>query len=181
MSSLWVRRAYFNTHNYHSTSCYQWRIQAFQVRCWLGNVRLRPPKYKYIKPAQLIDLLGPKRALGSQIPLDVYLQIFAWLKPVADPDSDIEIYNTTLARLALVCRYFAYYATREFWRYLDLNGNKNLRRRMPAEPWCDAILTQLQPAETLRTDVKECKIRSWVLLINLDIIQPYSQDSSENE
>ncbi|KAF8515943.1 hypothetical protein JB92DRAFT_2912638 [Gautieria morchelliformis] len=109
----------------------------------------------------MLDWKCPNRACGSDIPLDVYLEIFAWLRPAADPDTDRRFYNTTLARLAPVCRYFAYYATHEMWRCLEFNG-KDQTSQMPAEAWCTGVHTQLQPVETLRRHVRECTLQYWI-------------------
>ncbi|KAF8490205.1 hypothetical protein JB92DRAFT_1334324 [Gautieria morchelliformis] len=118
----------------------------------------------------MLDWKCPNRARGSDIPLDVYQEIFAWLRPAADPDTDREVFNTTLARLALVCRYFAYYATHEMWRCPEFHGGNYhwQTSRMPAEAWCTGVETQLQPVKRLRTHVRECELRAWVQFISFD-------------
>ncbi|KAF8527326.1 hypothetical protein JB92DRAFT_2866867 [Gautieria morchelliformis] len=131
---------------------------------------------------------GPTLPLGSQIPLDIYHEIFAWLEPDAYPDhTDAAVYHQTLTKLALVCKYFAYYATREIWRGLLIHGN-NYETGMPRMPLYNGILTQL---EALQADVKECKITlgscdvlSWIMpilpslgnlrILTLDTIVPQS-------
>ncbi|KAF8515945.1 hypothetical protein JB92DRAFT_3114522 [Gautieria morchelliformis] len=100
----------------------------------------------------------PNRTLRSHIPLDVYQEIFEWLKPFSDPDTNLAFYTATLARLALVCRYFAYYASYEMWRSLDLD---RLNSEMKTEACCKGILAKLQPVEMLRTRIKECKLQHW--------------------
>ncbi|KAF8515936.1 hypothetical protein JB92DRAFT_2912628 [Gautieria morchelliformis] len=109
----------------------------------------------------MLDWKCPNRAHGSDIPLDVYLDIFAWLKPAADPDTDRDFYNMTLARLAPVCRYFAHYATHELWRCPRFFG-AHYRNPNPADAWCTGVKTQLQPVETLRTHVRECTLSNWI-------------------
>ncbi|KAF8523586.1 hypothetical protein JB92DRAFT_2884120 [Gautieria morchelliformis] len=110
----------------------------------------------------MLDWKCPNRARGSDIPLDVYQEIFVWLRPAADPDTDIDFYNTTLACLALVCRYFAHYATYEMWRCLELDGGNYRKFRMPEEAWCTGVEPRLQPVQTLRTHVRKCTLRNWV-------------------
>ncbi|KAF8471545.1 hypothetical protein JB92DRAFT_3102629 [Gautieria morchelliformis] len=110
----------------------------------------------------MLDWKCPNRACGSNIPLDVYHEIFTLLRPAADPDTGRKLYNTTLARLAPVCRYFAYYATHEMWRCLEFDGSTYQTSRMPAKAWCMGVHTQLQPLETLRTQVRECTLRDWL-------------------
>ena len=73
--------------------------------------------------------------------------------------------QTIFARLACVCRYFAYYATCEMCYYLPLDGNerwpKTPKPPTPTGPWCTGIIKRLQPMETLRVKVKECSIQYW--------------------
>ncbi|KAF8528722.1 hypothetical protein JB92DRAFT_2825956 [Gautieria morchelliformis] len=110
----------------------------------------------------MLDWKCPNRTRGSDIPLDVYQEIFAWLRLAADPDTDRNFYNTTLARLALVCRYFSHYATFEMWRCLNFYGGHNQKLfLMPAEAWCTGVTTWLQPVEMLRTHVRECALQYW--------------------
>jgi hypothetical protein len=142
--------------------CYRWVLQAFLVQCCPGNVGLSIPSTSRSIEADATPLPGPNRTLGSHIPLDVYQETFEWLKPVADPDTNLAFYTATLARLALVCRYFAYYASYEMWRSLDLD---NLNSGRTTEACCNGILTKLQPVEMLPVRIKECKLQHWVLLI----------------
>jgi F-box-like len=127
-------------------------------------------KDEYITPNlnATVRLAGPKRALGSHIPQDVYLEIFVWLRPAADPDTDVDFYNATLARLALVCRYFAHYATHEMWRCLNIDVNFYRKFRMRAKAWCKGDQKWLEPVETLQT--RECTLRGWVRLTRFDCV-----------
>jgi hypothetical protein len=80
----------------------------------------------------------------------------------------MRLYRKTLARLAVVCRYFSYYATHQMCHHLDFDGGitDGLRSWMLTELWCTGLIKQLQPMESLRLHVKECKVLAWVLLIN---------------
>ncbi|KAF8464781.1 hypothetical protein JB92DRAFT_2838765 [Gautieria morchelliformis] len=89
----------------------------------------------------ILDWKCPNRARGANIPLDVSHEIFAWLRPAADPDTDRDFYNTTGA---------------QFY------GDDYRKSGMPAEAWCRGVKTQLQPVETPRTHVRECELRAWV-------------------
>ncbi|KAF8515954.1 hypothetical protein JB92DRAFT_39460 [Gautieria morchelliformis] len=106
----------------------------------------------------------PNRALGSHIPVEIYEDIFAWLRPAVNPDTSMRLYRKTLSRLALVCRYFSYYATRQMCHHLDFDGGMtdDSRPRMLTEPWCTGVIRRLQPMESLRLHVKECKVLDWV-------------------
>ena len=82
---------------------------------------------------------------------------------------DLESQQKVLARLAPVCRYFVYYAINETSRCLDFDGTARCPRpRTPTGPWCTGIIKRLQPMETLRTKVKECKIHDWVVKFDPD-------------
>jgi F-box-like len=132
------------------------------VTCWLGKVCLRLvigsiSKNRDVRVAQFP---APNLPLESKIPLDIYQEIFAWLKPNACPDhTDARVYHQTLTKLARVCKYFAYYATHEIWRRLVIHGNSDVVK--PRMPWYSGILTQL---EMLEAHVKECEIKYGVLL-----------------
>ncbi|KAF8515948.1 hypothetical protein JB92DRAFT_2912647 [Gautieria morchelliformis] len=105
----------------------------------------------------------PNRALGSHIPVEIYEDIFAWLKPAVNRDTIMRLYRKTLSRLALVCRYFSYYATRQMCHHLDFDGGMtdDSRPRMLTEAWCTGVIQRLQPMESLRLHVKECKVLNW--------------------
>ena len=78
---------------------------------------------------------------------------------------DWESHQTTFARLACVCQYFAYYATCEMCYYLHFDGGEWLPKTPKPPPptgrWCIGIINHLQPMETLRVKVKECSIQYW--------------------
>ena len=110
---------------------------------------------------------GPKRVSASRriknIPIDVYEEIFSWLRPCVDLDMDLNSQQKIFARLASVCRYFAYYAICEMCCYLDFDGKERCPRPpTPTGPWCTGIIKRVQPMETLRAKVKECNIHNWI-------------------
>ena len=78
---------------------------------------------------------------------------------------DWHSWQIIFARLACVCRYFAYYATCEMCYYLPFDGTerlpKTVRPPTPTGRWCTGIIDRLQPMETLRVKVKECRIQNW--------------------
>ena len=89
--------------------------------------------------------------LLSDIPIDVYEEIFSWLRPCVDLDMDWDSQQTIFARLACVCRYFAYYATCEMCYYLHFDGGERFPKPKPPTPtgpWFTGIIKRLQPMET---------------------------------
>ncbi|KAF8485558.1 hypothetical protein JB92DRAFT_1553291 [Gautieria morchelliformis] len=106
----------------------------------------------------------PDRASGSHIPVEVYEEIFGWLRPTVDPDTNARWYRKTLACMALVCRYFAFYATQEFYRSLDFGGAaQSVDPQRPTDTWCNGVLTRLQPMETPRSDLTAGReLHDWI-------------------
>ena len=101
---------------------------------------------------------GSVRLAGLRIPIEVYNEIFSWLRPKVNPDMDTESYEEILGLLAPVCRYFAYYTTHESYRCLDFNRRFTLSRSQKRTSYLATIIESLRPIEALRTGVKECSI-----------------------
>ncbi|KAF8524429.1 hypothetical protein JB92DRAFT_3140511 [Gautieria morchelliformis] len=105
----------------------------------------------------------PERAFGSHIPTEVYEEIFGWLRPTVDPDTDARWYRQTLACLAPVCRYFYSYATQEFYRCLDFDGAARTPDQRPTDTWCNGVLARLQPMETPPSDLTTGReLHDWI-------------------
>ncbi|KAF8515702.1 hypothetical protein BU17DRAFT_93333 [Hysterangium stoloniferum] len=118
----------------------------------------------------------PKRVLGSQplkhIPVEVYDEIFFWLRPAVHPNMDDHRHHKILARLATICRYFTYYCAREMARILDFDGDgRSPHPKTLTGRWCMGIIKQQEPMFTLRFDVRECVIHDWAKTSTSDVYQ----------
>ena len=69
---------------------------------------------------------------------------------------DRESHDNFLALLAPVCRYFAYYATQEFCRHLDIRGGEQHTSRRAR--FGNNVLIEVHPIQALRTSVEECMV-----------------------